>query len=208
MLFLKNFLALGGDPVHEKLFWSCIRLEEWGAFLMTEVGHGSNVQGIKTTATYDPSTEEFVLNTPDDMAAKFWIGNLAKTATLGVVVAQLISQGRNQGVHLFIVPLRERATHKVYPGLVIGDCGPKAGLHGIDNGACWFQNYRIPRKYLLNKISQIAADGTFTSLYQSKAKRFGLQMSALSSGRVGLSLGASQLMTNAVGTALRYALVR
>lgn len=153
MLFLKNFLALGNLPIHKEIFDRCVRLEEWGAFLMTEVGHGSNVQGVLTTATYDVPSESFILNTPNDMAAKFWIGNLAKTATIGVVVAQLICQGKNQGVHLFIVPLRDRVTHEVYPGIVIGDCGPKIGNPGIDNGICWFKNYKIPREYLLNKVS-------------------------------------------------------
>lgn len=75
---------------------------------MTEVGHGSNVQGVRTTATYDPKTQEFVLNTPDDLAAKFWIGNLGKTATIGVVIAQLINENKNCGVHLFLAKLRDK----------------------------------------------------------------------------------------------------
>ena len=43
---------------------------------MTEVGHGSNTKRVRTTATYDPKTQEFIINTPDFEAAKCWAGNL------------------------------------------------------------------------------------------------------------------------------------
>lgn len=45
---------------------------------MTELGHGSNVMGIETTAVYDEESGEFVINTPCDTASKFWIGGAAQ----------------------------------------------------------------------------------------------------------------------------------
>ena len=45
---------------------------------MTELGHGSNVMGIETQATYDEQSMEFVITTPRDTASKFWIGGAAQ----------------------------------------------------------------------------------------------------------------------------------
>ena len=49
-----------------------------GSYGQTELGHGSNVRGLRTTATYDKETEEFVLNTPDLLAMKWWPGGIGK----------------------------------------------------------------------------------------------------------------------------------
>ncbi|ANB12016.1 acyl-CoA oxidase [Sugiyamaella lignohabitans] len=42
----------------------------YGCFAMTEAGHGSNVAGLETTAVFDEATDEFVINTPNQAAAK------------------------------------------------------------------------------------------------------------------------------------------
>jgi len=48
-----------------------------------------------TTAEYDKETGEFVLNTPGDLAMKFWIGGAGKRATMGAVWAQLMHEGKS-----------------------------------------------------------------------------------------------------------------
>ena len=114
---------------------------------------------------------------------KFWIGGLAKTATVGVAFCQLITQGKKQGVHAFVVPLRDKKAHKPLPGLQIGDCGAKIGMHGIDNGWVIFKDFRIPRDNLLDRIGQVMEDGSYKSEIEDKNKRFGLTLGALSGGR-------------------------
>lgn len=48
--------------------------------------------------------QEYVINSPDFEAAKFWVGNLGKTATHAVVFAQLYTpDGVCHGLHSFVV---------------------------------------------------------------------------------------------------------
>lgn len=96
-----------------------------GCFAMTELGHGSYVQGIETTATYDIGAEEFVMNSPTVTSTKFWIGLAGQTATHCVCFARLHTRGEQHGVRAFLVPLRDQQTGAPLPGIEIGDCGAK-----------------------------------------------------------------------------------
>ncbi len=153
-LFGSAVLHLGSDEHHDRFLPGIMDLSVPGVFAMTEIGHGSDVASIGTTATYDPETEEFVLNTPFRAAWKEYLGNAAKHGIAAVVFAQLITKGVNHGVHAFYVPIRtvgEDGSTEMCPGVKSEDDGHKGGLNGIDNGRLAFDNVRVPRKNLLNR---------------------------------------------------------
>jgi acyl-CoA oxidase len=70
-------------------------------------GYGNNAVEMETTATYDKSTQEFVVHTPSPLAQKYWITNGAVHAKHIVVFAKLIVDGKNEGIHGVLVPIRD-----------------------------------------------------------------------------------------------------
>ncbi|KAG6949157.1 hypothetical protein JG688_00014750 [Phytophthora aleatoria] len=82
-----------------------------GGYAQTELGHGSNVQGIETTATYDNATQEFIIDSPTLTSGKWWHGGLVKTATHSIVIARLFLDGKDVGIQSFIVQIRSLDDH-------------------------------------------------------------------------------------------------
>lgn len=159
-----------------------------GSYALTEVGHGSNVHSMQTTATYFPQTDDFELHSPSFQAAKCWAGNLGKAAHFAIVFAQLLTQdGTNHGLNSFLVPLRDPKSHLAYPGVVVGDLGEKVGLNGLDNGFVMFQKYRVPKKFLLSRHGDFDdTTGEFSQRLKDKTEKMGNTFGALSGGRVGI----------------------
>src|SRR5919199_407724 len=206
-LFGGAVLHLGTAKHHERYLWRIAKLELPGCFAMTETGHGSNVQALRTTATYDPETEEFVVHTPDDDARKDYIGGAARDGRLAAVFAQLIVGGENRGVHALLVPIRDD-DGTVLPGIRIEDCGAKLGLDGVDNGRIWFDHVRVPRDTLLDRYASVTPEGTYSSPIENPTKRFFTMLGTLIQGRVSVC-GASIYATKvALEIAIRRGLTR
>jgi acyl-CoA oxidase len=95
-----------------------------GAYAQTELGHGSNVAALETTATFLPESQTFEIHSPTLTSTKWWIGSSGLLATHAVVQAQLIlPTNKLIGPHLFLVQLRDERNHLPLPGVVIGDIG-------------------------------------------------------------------------------------
>ncbi|KAF8673246.1 hypothetical protein HU200_048798 [Digitaria exilis] len=210
-----SVINLGTKKHRDKYFDGIDNLDYPGCFAMTELHHGSNVQALQTTATFDPVTDEFIINTPNDGAIKWWIGNAAVHGKFATVFARLILplQGKggepaDMGIHAFIVPIRDLETHAVLPGIEINDCGHKIGLNGVDNGALRFRSVRIPRDNLLNRFGDVSRDGKYTSSLPTINKRFAATLGELVGGRVGIAFCSVGVLKVAVTIAVRYALLR
>ncbi|MBO0609682.1 acyl-CoA dehydrogenase family protein [Myceligenerans salitolerans] len=204
-LFAAAILHLGTEEQQDRLLPGAMDLSVPGAFAMTETGHGSDVASVGTTATYDPETEEFVINTPFRGAWKQYLGNAARHGVAATVFAQLITRGVNHGVHCFYVPIRDPETLEFLPGVGGEDDGHKGGLNGIDNGKLHFTDVRIPRRDLLARYGQVAADGTYTSSIDSPGRRFFTMLGALVQGRVTLDGSASVAAKVGLAIATKYA---
>ena len=197
-----------GTAKHRNLIDRAYKLTDYGCFAMTELGHGSNVAGLETTATYDPKTKQFVFDSPKSTSAKWWIGAASKTANMAVVWAQLVVNQESKGVHAFAIQIRDFETHNVKQGITIGDCGKKNELEGIDNGFIIFKGHRAPYDCLLDKFSQITEEGKYKSAIKNKEKRLGIQLGGLIRGRFCVVLGSEVNFRNALTTALRYSAIR
>ncbi|KAG2520127.1 hypothetical protein BBO99_00005720 [Phytophthora kernoviae] len=138
-----------------------------GAYAQTELGHGSNVQGLETTAIYDKGTQEFVIDSPTLTSRKWWPGGLGKTATHAIVHAKLLIDGESKGVQAFIVQLRSLESHMPLPGIEMGDIGPKVGFNSLDNGYAVFRNVRA---YLILKLSFVLGAATTITTRFSAAR--------------------------------------
>jgi acyl-CoA oxidase len=206
-LFGGAVLHLGTERHHRAYLRDIAEARLLGCFAMTETGHGSNVQAVGTTATYDPETDEIVVDTPDPSARKDYIGNAARDGRLAAVFAQLVVAGKERGVHCVLVPIRDESGDPM-PGITLEDCGPKLGLEGVDNGRISFDGVRVQRDDLLDRYGEIRDDGSYFSPIENPTKRFFTMLGTLVQGRVSVC-GASISATKVAQTiAVRHALTR
>lgn len=181
-----------------------------GCYAQTELGHGSNVRGLETTATYDPKTKEFVIHSPYLTASKWWNGTMGRTATHAIVVAQMLlpkqgnpQQYENHGPTTFIVQIRDKDTHQPLEGIAVGDIGPKYGYASMDNGYMLFDQFRVPKSALLNRYVNVSDEGVF----QRKGHP-AVVYGTMTYVRANIIMQARLVMARAVTVAVRYSAIR
>ncbi|CAJ1928584.1 unnamed protein product [Sphenostylis stenocarpa] len=206
-MFVPAIQGQGTDEQQQKWLPLAYRMQIIGCYAQTELGHGSNVQGLETTATFDPKTDEFVIHSPTLTSSKWWPGGLGKISTHAVVYARLITDGQDHGVHGFIVQLRSLDDHLPLRGITIGDIGMKFGnaaYNTMDNGVLTFDHVRIPRNQMLMRVSQVTREGKYVHSNVPRQLIYGTMVNV----RQKIVADASVALSRAVCIATRYSAVR
>ena len=141
--FLEIFAVQASEEQKARYMPQINSLEIVACFAQTELGHGSNVRGIETTAHYNVESDHFILNSPSITSIKWWVGALGVGSNFALLVARLIIQENDYGPHALFVQIRDRKTHEPLPGVSVGDIGPKMGLVGNDNGFLKFESFKV-----------------------------------------------------------------
>jgi len=161
-MFTECIATLGSPEQKKKWLPLADNLNIIGGYAQTELGHGSNVADLETTATLDLKTDEFVIHTPSIRATKYWPGSIGLQSTHNIVFARALVDGNDYGVQPFMVQVRSTEDHKLLPGVEAGDVGEKLGYATMDNGYLSFDKVRIPRTNLLSRFVEIDKEGNFS----------------------------------------------
>ncbi|XP_060068145.1 peroxisomal acyl-coenzyme A oxidase 1-like [Ylistrum balloti] len=202
-MFLPTLRKQGTEDQKRRYLPLAEKLEIIGTYAQTELGHGTFIRGLETTATYDPKSREFVLQSPTLTSMKYWPGHLGKTVNFCILMAQLYTSGKCYGMHTFLVPLRDLNTHQSLPGVELGDIGPKFGYGSNDNGYLILNNVRIPRENMLMRYSKVLEDGTYVKPPNAK-----ISYGTMTLIRVRIVANVSRCLAQACVIAVRYSAVR
>ena len=203
MMFIPTINAQGTQEQKDKWLPLANSYDIIGCYAQTEMGHGTYVRGLETTATYDPQRQEFDIHSPTLTSTKWWPGGMGVNGTHGIVPARLITKGEDKGIHNFIVQLRSLNNHHPMQGITIGDIGPKFGYEEVSNGYLRFNHVRIPRDNMLMRYSQVLPDGTYV-----RAKFDKLSYGTMVTVRAFLAYESFGFLSRAVTIAIRYSIVR
>lgn len=167
-LFAGSIVGLAGDE-QLKMLDDIQSKGKLGCFLLTEMQAGV-LSGliVETTADWCPESQEFILHTPSDKAAKNWISQ-GYTAECGVVIADLRINGKSHGPHPFFMQLREGQGGELLPGIRIEDMGTKTVANDLDNARVWFDKVHLPKDSLLNKFADIV-DNQYVQVRDEKMR--------------------------------------
>jgi acyl-CoA oxidase len=140
--------------------------EACGVFFATELGNGDDLAALETEAVYDARTRQFVLTSPHPRAYKLIPSTGGEVPKLAVVMARLISLGKDRGVFPFIVRIRDD-DGGLCRGIRVTPLTVTPGDRR-DGAVARFEGVRISKAQLLvGKDSVLHDDGRFETTARS-----------------------------------------
>ena len=170
-----------GTERHREMVRKAGSLDAIGGFALTELGHGNDLSALETTATWSPPG--FTLHSPTVSSHKILVSNVYHSAQWLIVFAQLQIHGNNEGIHAFLVRIRNEDM-SVVKGVRIETMGMKMEDHGNDSAKVAFDGVEIPREALLNRYSEVNERGEFRSEIERKKERVGAIMGQMTYSRL------------------------
>ncbi len=129
---------LGNDEQREEFLKPAVAGEYIAALGISEPGGGSDVANIKTRARIEG--DELVIS-----GQKLWITN--GTRADFIILAVRTGEEGHKGISMVIFPTRT-------PGFSVGKKLKKIGNLSSDTAELFFDNCRIPRRYLLGELNK------------------------------------------------------
>ncbi|GKZ00836.1 hypothetical protein MPSEU_001035300 [Mayamaea pseudoterrestris] len=215
VMFVPNIISLCDEEQQKEWLPLCRDWKMIGCYAQTELGHGSNVRALETTATFQPSSAKgslpegsWIIHSPSLTSYKFWPGTLGRTANHAMVIARLIDgQGIDRGMHNFLVPLRSMTNHSLLPGVKTGDIGPKIGYNTMDNGFASFDNVVVPRRNMAMRFASVDRHGNYQKKTMSEAAQR-ISYITMMQVRAYICNEAGKNLAMACTIAVRYSAVR
>ncbi|RIK99540.1 MAG: acyl-CoA dehydrogenase [Proteobacteria bacterium] len=192
-------VAAAGTPEQREKFLAPFRSgkPKWGAMAITEPQAGSDAAAIQTTAVFDESTNEWVLN-GTKIFCTAGDGALSYEGGFVVVWATVDKTAGRAGVKSFIVPAGTA-------GIKVVGCEKKLGIRASDTATLSLENCRIPANYLLGKseVKKDSGDKGFKGAMATfDASRPIVAAMAVGVGRAALDFVKEELERQ--GVAIRY----
>lgn len=213
-MFQPNIVSLCDEEQQAQWLPLCRDWRMIGCYAQTELGHGSNIRALETTATFLAESQggqkggSWLINSPTLTSGKFWPGTLGRTANHAMVIARLIDgDGVDRGIHNFLVPLRSMEDHTLLPGVTTGDIGPKIGYNNMDNGFAYFENVMIPRRNMAMRFATVDENGKYGEKIVSDAASKVAYITMMQV-RAMIVNGAAKALSMACAVAIRYSAVR
>jgi acyl-CoA dehydrogenase family protein 9 len=176
-------IVLYGSPQQKSRYLPLLaRGEMLAAYALTEPNVGSDAQHIETTAEFDASRNEWVLN-----GHKIWIGNGHRAGVIVTFAQTRVERGEQTELRptAFIV-------RPDMPGFHVLGTVRKLGIRGSTQAELRFDGLRVPADHLLGHVG----------------KGFSVAVHVLNGGRLTLVAGCSAGARRLLGEMARYAAER